>query len=41
MNLWITKEFEYPEAPLDRGKVLSADELATIRDWIEQGALNN
>ncbi|MBK6342292.1 MAG: hypothetical protein IPF41_06810 [Flavobacteriales bacterium] len=23
------------------GNVLSADELATIRDWIEQGALNN
>ena len=23
MNLWITKEFQYPEKPLDRGKVLS------------------
>ena len=25
MNLWITKEFQYPEKPLDRGKVLDAD----------------
>ena len=22
MNLWISEPFEYPEAPLDRGKVL-------------------
>lgn len=27
MNLWITDEFEYPEAPLDRGKVLTAEDL--------------
>ncbi len=27
MNLWVSDEFEYPEAPLDRGKVLSADDL--------------
>jgi 2-oxoglutarate/2-oxoacid ferredoxin oxidoreductase subunit alpha len=32
MNLWITKEFEYPEKPLDRGKVLSAEELAQFKD---------
>jgi 2-oxoglutarate ferredoxin oxidoreductase subunit alpha len=32
MNLWITKEFDYPEAPMDRGKVLSADQLATFKE---------
>jgi 2-oxoglutarate/2-oxoacid ferredoxin oxidoreductase subunit alpha len=32
MNLWITKEFQYPEKPLDRGKVLSAEELAKFKD---------
>jgi len=32
MNLWITKEFNYPERPLDRGKVLSAEQLAHFKD---------
>lgn len=27
MNLWISDEFEYPETPLDRGKVLTAEDL--------------
>jgi 2-oxoglutarate ferredoxin oxidoreductase subunit alpha len=27
MNLWMSPPFEYPERPLDRGKVLSADEV--------------
>ena len=27
MNLWMTEPFEYPTEPLDRGKVLSADDL--------------
>lgn len=27
MNLWISDAFDYPEAPLDRGKVLSAEDL--------------
>ncbi|MEZ4728973.1 MAG: 2-oxoacid:acceptor oxidoreductase subunit alpha [Caldilineaceae bacterium] len=27
MNLWITDEFDYPDAPLDRGKVLTAEDL--------------
>ena len=30
MNLWISDEFEYPEAPLDRGKVLSAEDLKEL-----------
>lgn len=32
MNLWITKEFQYPDKPLDRGKVLSAEQLASFKD---------
>jgi 2-oxoglutarate ferredoxin oxidoreductase subunit alpha len=32
MNLWITKAFEYPEKPLDRGKVLSAEDLAKFKE---------
>ena len=27
MNNWMSEQFSYPEAPLDRGKVLSAEEL--------------
>lgn len=34
MNLWISEPFEYPEAPIRRGKTLSADELdALAADW--------
>ncbi len=31
MNLWVSDEFEYPEAPLDRGKVLSAEDLTELK----------
>ena len=27
MNLWISEEFDYPDAPFDRGKVLTAEDL--------------
>ncbi len=30
MNLWPTKPFEYPEKPIDRGKVLSAEDLKKL-----------
>jgi len=30
MNLWMTNEFAYPETPIDRGKVLSAEDLARL-----------
>ena len=30
MNLWMTNPFSYPDQPLDRGKVLSAEELAKL-----------
>lgn len=32
MNLWISKEFEYPEQPLQRGKVLNAEQLAAFKE---------
>ncbi|MEI7554003.1 2-oxoacid:acceptor oxidoreductase subunit alpha [Candidatus Chlorohelix sp.] len=30
MNLWMTEPFQYPEKPLDRGKVLSEDDLKRL-----------
>ena len=33
MNMWPTEPFVYPEQPLDRGKVLSAEELAKVKNW--------
>ena len=34
MNLWMTKPFDYPEKPFDRGKVLSAEKIEELKgDW--------
>ena len=33
MQSWITKPFSYPEKPLDRGKVLTEENLQTIQGW--------
>jgi 2-oxoglutarate ferredoxin oxidoreductase subunit alpha len=33
MNLWPTEPFKYPEKPLDRGKVLSVEQLTQIKNW--------
>jgi 2-oxoglutarate ferredoxin oxidoreductase subunit alpha len=33
MNNWMTKPFDYPEQPLDRGKVLNAQQLNEVQDW--------
>jgi 2-oxoglutarate ferredoxin oxidoreductase subunit alpha len=33
MNTWMSKTFEYPDRPLDRGKVLDADTLARLGTW--------
>jgi 2-oxoglutarate/2-oxoacid ferredoxin oxidoreductase subunit alpha len=34
MNLWMTKPFNYPEKPFDRGKVLSAVDIERLKgDW--------
>ncbi len=33
MNLWMADPFEYPEAPINRGKVLNEAQLAEMEDW--------
>jgi 2-oxoglutarate/2-oxoacid ferredoxin oxidoreductase subunit alpha len=34
MNLWMTKEFEYPDQPIDRGKVLWEEDLENFgKEW--------
>jgi 2-oxoglutarate ferredoxin oxidoreductase subunit alpha len=33
MNLWMSSPFEYPDAPMDRGKVLTAKELEQIGEF--------
>jgi len=33
MNNWMTDPFAYPEQPLDRGKVLSAEQLKEFQNW--------
>jgi 2-oxoglutarate ferredoxin oxidoreductase subunit alpha len=33
MNLWMTPPLQYPEKPFDRGKILSADDLAKVESW--------
>ncbi len=33
MNNWMSDPFEYPTEPMDRGKVLTADQLDQIKGW--------
>jgi 2-oxoglutarate ferredoxin oxidoreductase subunit alpha len=33
MNTWMAPTFQYPERPIDRGKVLDAETLARIGEW--------
>jgi len=33
MNTWMSNTFEYPERPVDRGKVLDAETLKRIGSW--------
>jgi 2-oxoglutarate ferredoxin oxidoreductase subunit alpha len=34
MNLWMTKPFQYPDKPFDRGKVLTSEEIEKLHgDW--------
>lgn len=33
MNLWISEPFRYPDQPMDRGKVLTAEDLERIGDF--------
>ncbi len=33
MNAWLTPPLRYPEKPFDRGKVLGADDLSSMKSW--------
>jgi len=33
MNIWMTQTLTYPEKPFDRGKVMSAEDLAKVESW--------
>ena len=33
MNLWMSDPFNYPEKPLDRGKVLTAEDIQRLGSW--------
>ncbi|HRN50450.1 MAG TPA: 2-oxoacid:acceptor oxidoreductase subunit alpha [Anaerolineales bacterium] len=33
MNTWMTKPFEYPSTPMDRGKILWEEDLEKLSDW--------
>lgn len=34
MNLWMTEPFDYPDQPMKRGKILTADDLEALKgDW--------
>jgi 2-oxoglutarate ferredoxin oxidoreductase subunit alpha len=33
MNSWLSKALPYPKKPFDRGKVLSADDLSSMKNW--------
>ncbi|HMA36017.1 MAG TPA: 2-oxoacid:acceptor oxidoreductase subunit alpha [Chloroflexia bacterium] len=33
MNLWMTEPFEYPDKPMDRGKVLTADDVKAAGEF--------
>jgi 2-oxoglutarate ferredoxin oxidoreductase subunit alpha len=33
MNAWLTPALRYPEKPFDRGKVLAADDLSSMKGW--------
>ncbi len=33
MNVWMSQQFDYPDQPLDRGKILSAEDLEKIESY--------
>jgi 2-oxoglutarate ferredoxin oxidoreductase subunit alpha len=33
MNAWVTKRFEYPNQPIERGKIIWEEQLEQIKDW--------
>ncbi len=41
MNLWMTEQFDYPEKPIDRGKVLSAEDLTKLGGFARYKDVDN
>lgn len=42
MNQWMTKKFEYPEVPMDRGKVLWEEDIERLKDtWGRYADVDN
>jgi 2-oxoglutarate ferredoxin oxidoreductase subunit alpha len=41
MNLWMTKPFDYPEKPLDRGKVLTEEDLKRLGSFARYADIDN
>jgi 2-oxoglutarate ferredoxin oxidoreductase subunit alpha len=33
MNTWVTKRFEYPNQPIERGKIVWEEKLGEFKDW--------
>ena len=33
MNTWVTKRFEYPNQPIERGKIIWEEKLEEFKDW--------
>ncbi len=33
MNTWVTEKFEFPQTPIDRGKLIWEEELEKFEDW--------
>ncbi len=33
MNQWVTRKFEYPDRPIDRGRIIWEDELEELEGW--------
>jgi len=34
MNLWTSEDFDYPDVPMDRGKVLAAEDIKEPKDFV-------
>src|SRR5581483_11714543 len=41
MNLWMTEPFDYPDKPMNRGKVLSAEDLQRLGDFARYKDVDN
>lgn len=41
MNFWMTEPFAYPETPMDRGKVLTAEDIARMQGFARFADIDN